>query len=233
MTTWLSPKNLSYDAIVQHFPVGAAWFAIRDMTKVAGQLVYAISRFFEDGWSTLGGLARELDYRTGEQFLSEWEEALGLPDQCLPSDGSLADRRKWIAFRLDKRRWSRTEDWHELAALYGLTIRITPGWKVQKPALYAALYPKHYNLFPKLGRFRVYIDFLDQQWRGYPYDDPVSDGGSYPIWYGIGATAPEKLICLIERVKPANVIIIWNEFPEVPPNGTGSTFSDDFDLEFS
>jgi uncharacterized protein YmfQ (DUF2313 family) len=229
---WLEPKGKSIRALLWHTPLGEAWLAFRIAGTVFGRLWQALAKPYDDIQARLCGLAAELDPRTTTEMISEWETAVSLPDACLPNAKTLAERRAWIMWRLTKKRWNTLQDWHDLAALFGLTVRITPGWRVQEPALYQAKYPKRYDLFPKLGRFRVYIDVLGQKWRGYPYTNPYTPGGAYPIWYGTdGDTAGFR--CLIERVAPANILIIWNEFPPIAPNGNGVTFTDDFDTEFS
>lgn len=233
MTTWLTPRGLSRDSILNHFPLGDAWIAVRETTKVAGKLVNAFASSWEDAWKFLDRTSSEIDYRTGEQFLDEWEAALGLPDPCLPCDRSLASRRKWIAFRLDKRRWNTIEEWHELAAIFGLTVRIVPGYLVQEPSLFKAVFPVPVRRLPKLGRFRVYIDVLGQEFGGFPYDGSSLPEHQWPVPFGRPPGEFNGFRCLIERVKPANVLIVWNEFPAIPPHGTGYTFSPDFSEDFS
>lgn len=231
--TWLSPVDLSFDVVRAHFPFGHAWIALMTAGKVMYLLVKAMAQAFEDGWAFLGRTSTELDYRTGEQFLIEWETALALPDPCLPSDGTAADRRKWIAFRLNKRRWTTLADWYELAALFGLSVRIVPGYLVQEPSLFRQVFPIPIRRLPKLGRFRVYIDVLGQEFGGFPYDGTSLEDHKFPIPFGAPDGEFNGFRCLIERVKPANVLIVWNEFPAIPPHGTGYTFTDDFDTEFS
>jgi len=229
--TWLSP-GAALGTLSAHLPLGWAWDAFRIAGKRAYRLLLGMSRGYDDMTAALARLATEIDPRTTTEMIGEWETAVSLPDACLPRAQTLAERRAWVLWRLKKKRWNTRQDWHDLAALFGLTIRITPGWLVQEPALYAAKYPKRYDRFPKLGRFRVYIDVMGQKWRGYPYDDPLTPGSSYPIAYGTGGDA-SGFRCLIERVAPANILIIWNEFPPVSPNGNGVTFSDDFTEDFS
>lgn len=231
--TWLSPTGLAHTTVMAHFPFGHAWVALVTVGKIMYLLVKAISQAFEDAWAFLGLTSRELDYRTTTQMLVEWETAVGLPDNCLPVGQTVEERRQWIAFRLNKRRWSRLADWYELAALFGLQVRITPGFEVQKPSLFKQVFPIPVRLLPKLGRFRVYIDVLGQEYGGFPYDGTSITEHKFPIPLGGYTGDFGGFQCMIERVKPANVLIVWNEFPAIPPHGTGYTFTDDFDTEFS
>lgn len=231
--TWLSPKGLAHQTLLAHFPFGHAWLALVTVGKVMYGLARACARSYDDAWCALQSLARELDYRTTDQMLVEWETALSLPDRCLPASTSIDDRRRWVAFRLDKRRWNTLQDWYDLAAMYGLTVRITPGWVVQRPSLFSKIFPVPIRVFPKLGRFRVYIDVLGQEYGGFPYDGTSITEHKFPIPLGGAPAYISQFRCMIERVAPANILIIWNEFPAVPPHGTGYTFTDDFDTEFS
>jgi len=231
--TWLTAKPVSREVLQAHLPLGKAWAGFRIPGKLAYRFVTALGRAHQACWLFLAALHEKIDYRTSTELLGEWEAAVGLPDKCLPRGSTAADRRAWIAFRLNKTRWNTIADWETLAALFGVTVRITPGWLVQRPALYAQYYPRPYYNFPKLGRFRIYIDILDQPRGGYPYDASGVEADKYPIPYDSQSTYAGGFRCFIERIAPANVLIIWNEYPAIPPNGTGDTFTDDFDEEYS
>lgn len=226
-----APSGLSIQTLLAHLPFGWAWDGFRMAGKTGYRLLSALAEAYEDMSEALCALALELDYRTTVQLIGEWEASVSLPDTCLPSGETLEQRRQWVRFRLDKRRWSTAQDWHELAVFYDLTIRITPGWLIQKPALYDACYPKRYDRFPKLGRFRVYIDITNITFAGYPYDGTVDPAYQYPIPYGISDARFSAYRCIIERVKPANVVVIWNAFPDIC-GCNEVTFSPEFTEEF-
>lgn len=209
---WIKTAGNAVDALLRHLPQGAAWLAWRWSGKMAYKLMKALSGIYDDAMTALCNLSRELDPRTTVEMIGEWETALGLPDACLPEAHTLDERRRNIWFRLQKRRWSTAKDWHALAAQFGLEIIITPGWLVQKPALYPACYPKRYDLFPKLGRFRVYIDIKAGLTGGYDYGKRER-GPGYPVPYGFQAQRLDAFMCLIDRVRPAHVIVIWNKYP--------------------
>ncbi len=233
MQNWLEPLGKSYEIILKHFPLGKAWLAVRDAKKFFGKLVNAFADLFEDAWTFLRQTADEIDYRKGEQLLSEWETALSLPDPCLPSSKTIEDRRKWIAFRLNKKRWNTLSDWHELAEIFGVKVRITPGYLVQEPSLFKQVLPVPVRKLPKLGRFRIYIDIEDVVFGGFPYDGKRVPDHKMPVPFGVTAGEFTAFQCFIERIKPANVLIVWNEFPAIPPNGNQLTFSPEFEEEYS
>lgn len=204
----LSPRGDALATLQKHFPVGEAWHAVRMAGKVAYRLLQGIGDSFEDANEALCRMAAELNPYTTSELITEWETAVGLPDPCLPNADTLDERRKQVQFRLEKRRWSTAQDWHDLAALFGLEITITPGWRVQKPALYPFCYPKSYIYLERLGRFHVYIDVIGGCGdSGYTY--------TYPLTYNLTGKC-DAFRCLIERVKPANVVVVWNNTPPIP-----------------
>lgn len=202
----LAPRDDALETVQAHFPMGEFWNAVRMRGKILYRLLQAFSAAYEDMNKALCRLALELSPFTTTELISEWERAVGLPDPCFPSASDLAERRLWVQFRLTKRRWSTAQDWMDLATLFGLTLRITPGWRIQKPSVYPPCYPIRYINLPRLGRFHVFVDVVDGCGDGgYPY--------TYPMTYGYG-TRCDALRCIIERVKPANVVVIWNDTPE-------------------
>ena len=229
---WLEPNGNAVATLLRHTPLGEAWRAYRTPGKVAARLYEGYAKAYDDCSAALCRLTAELDPRTTTELLPEWERALALPDACLPAATTLEERRDRLMFRLAKRRWTTAQDWHDLAEIFGLAIAITPGWLVQKPALYAHRYAKRYDLFPKLGRFRVYINILADRSAGYDYG-VAGRGPGYPVPYG----SEEKYAlfkCLIERVRPANVVVIWDAPLEEGIYGlcVAQSFDETFAAEF-
>ena len=203
---WVQPANKAHAALERHLPEGVAWLAWRTPGKVAFLLFRALCRSFDDAWVALCRLSAELDPRSTVDMITDWETAVGLPDPCLPNAVTLEERRYWVMWRLAKRRWSTAQDWFDLAAIFGIELRLTPGWYIQEPSLYEIQYPSLY-LMPKLGRFRLYLDITDGcGGNGYPY--------SYPMAYGFASRCTD-FQCIIERIRPSNVAIVWNDTPAV------------------
>ena len=227
---WLIKRD-AYPNLLAHTPSGWAWIGFRIPGKTAYAFWMAISRSLTDAWQALCDMVDEVDYRTGTQFIGEWQDALSLPDPCLPPTASMSDKRNQIQFRLDKKRWTTAQDWKDLALLFGVRIAVVPGWVVQKPALYAFSYPKRYDLFPKLGRFRVYIDVVNTTFGGYNYGE-ADRGDGYPVPYGNVNAATGIIMCIINSVKPANVVIVWNTFPDVYECYGHETFDDSFSGDY-
>lgn len=214
---WIGASGQALYTLLGHLPLGAAWLAWRIVGKTAYKLMTALAAVYDTMTEAMCKLTAEIDPRTTSELLPEWEAAVGLPDACLPTATQDYERRRLIMLRLSKRRWTTAQDWIDLAALFGISITITPGWRVQKPALYAACYPKRYDLFPKLGRFRVYIDITNVAFTGYTYGADADAATGYAITYGTTDPRLIALYCIFDRIRPANVVIIWNENPRALP----------------
>ena len=225
-------RGLAILTLLRHLPEGVAWIAWRVPGKIARKLMDVFADAYEDCTRALCALIGELDPRTTVQMITEWETAVSLPDPCLPTATTLAERRFWVLWRLNKRRFSTEADWHYLASLFNLTIAITPGWYVQRPQLFEYRFPMGFDIFPKLGRFRVYIDITNVAFAGFEYGLAGTNVDvGFPIPFGGDVGAFDQFRCLIERVKPANVVVIWNAFP-VGDVCTHSTFSAPFSATF-
>lgn len=232
--SWLTPLGRSEDVIARHLPLGPAWRAFRVAGKRANRMLKGLSGAYEAAWRFLSDLMDELDPYTSNNLLPEWETAVGLPDACLWQATSIADRRAQIIYRLSKRRWNSAQDWHDLAALFGLKIAITPGWYVQRPQLFEYRFPMGFDLYPKLGRFRVYVDIIEQDFAGFEYGATGTNAGvGFPIPFGETDQNVTAFMCLINRIRPANVVVIWNGFPTTDERVCARrTFDPTFDAPF-
>lgn len=226
----------------RHLPTGWLWDAFRIPGKMMYRLLAAVALAYEDMTAALCHLVVELNPFSTEQMIAEWERACGLPDPCLPAAATLEERRAWVIFRLAKRKWTTATDWRDLAALFGLEIAITPGWYVQRQALFgdyaepyaSAEFPVPFRAFPKLGRFRVYIDVMNIEFAGFEYGAPGANAGAgFPIPFGDADSRIDAFKCMIDRVRPGNVVVIWNEFPTTDVMScTRRAFDDIFDDPF-
>lgn len=226
---WMTPEGRSQDVLLRHIPLGRAWLGFRTAGKRAFRMLAAIAGVFEEAWGALCTLATELNPYQTTDLIADWETALSLPDACLPSATTLDQRRTNILFRLAKKRWTTAQDWIDLAALFGLTIQVTPGWHVQRRALFGSgtpaaplppsfgaewEFPLNFDIFPRLGRFRVYIDVVGLNYAGFEYGGGlVTSEVGFPIPFGETNSSLLTLQCIFDRIRPANVVIIWNNNP--------------------
>jgi len=61
-----------------------------------------------------------------EDFISEWERALKIPDDCFPGTGSLTERRRDITVKLASLGVQTAADYVRLGGLYGIPLTVSP-----------------------------------------------------------------------------------------------------------
>lgn len=117
-------------------PPGRLWRSL-----LATPLIQALLLALADGLArfdqALTALGIESDPRTASELLPEWEQATGLPDQCLVDGGSTEQRRAAVVARLIATGGASEAYFVGLAATYGYEISVSyPAlhtWRVETP----------------------------------------------------------------------------------------------------
>lgn len=207
---YLEPtKDGSEKIIRRHIPPGFAWLAWVTPGKTAYKLLSALAKTFDTAWSELARVVGDelSPYRTND-LLPEWEKALSLPDRCIGAKLTIAERREMLIFRLQRKRWTTIADWQAIAEMFGVEATFTPGNLLLNDVGYPYDYPLFYGGYSAGGLFRVYIELHNCGTEGYDY--------SYPLEYPTENAACKRLRCILERIRPACVILIWDKPPTIP-----------------
>ena len=133
-------------------------------------------------------------------FLSEWESAVGIPDLCFTGTGTNAERRRDILLKLAALGVQTEQDYIDLAAAFGVTITVTPAADI---ALFPMTFPIILFDTEVDARFTIVIGF----------DFPVEV--TFPYTFPIPFGTPEIGIiqCVFEQLKPANCQLIFRQEP--------------------
>lgn len=131
-----------------------------------------------------------------EFFLDEWEQALGIPDQCLSGGGTFEERRRDILVKLTALGVQTAEDFITLAQIYGIDIEIKNGNEAS-----SFDYTFDINFFGDAtdGRFTIVVVFPIPEGSFFIYDFPIIFGDRTQF----------ILQCLFNRLKPANCRVIF------------------------
>lgn len=132
------------------------------------------------------------------KFLSEWESALGIPDTCFTGTGSNDERRRDTLVKLSALGIQTVQDFIDLAALFGITVTVTPGLdEIQFPLTFPVL------MFSTEteARFTIVVNFSGTGISRFPY--------IFPLLFGSGEIA--ILECIFTKLKPANCNIIFQQ----------------------
>lgn len=118
-------------------------------------------------------------------FLNEWENAVGIPDDCFNGLGTNDERRRDVLLKLASLGVQTEQDFTDLAALLGVTVNIIPAGT---PGV--GVFPLPYPIpFLSAPRFTTIVEYV----------------GPIP------AETLAVLECLFNKLKPANTLMIFIE----------------------
>ena len=183
------------DSLAAHLPSGKAWLWKarqsngRDFLRGLGYELLRDENLLIQFW-------QQLDPRVTTFFITEWEAALGIPDECFNPIGKTIElRRLYVTAKLASLGVQTAQDFVNLAAIFGVTCTVESG------TLYGA-FPLH---FPVLvfglaedARFTIIVNFQTPTGAGFPW--------SFIHYFQDGIDG--FIMCLFEHLKPANCNII-------------------------
>jgi len=143
-------------------------------------------------------LVDEADVRTTFQLLQDWERVTGLPDACTPDERDLQDRRRDLRQRFAGRGGQTPAYYIERALEIGHDITITET-KVSIAGVMVAgdeLVAAHAHRYA--WKVSVPVELT------HPFVAGASTAGDR-----LGYYEPTRLECLIERIKPAHTLVLW------------------------
>lgn len=184
-------------SLAQYFPPGRAHGA----KDVAGSVTHQL----------LTGLAGELLRNASlmEEFrdnvlpdqtillLSEWEDAVGIPDACFSGQGTTAERRRAVLAKLASFGVQTAADFITLANLFGVTISFAGSGTTF--GTFPLTFP--FVLFPDpaTAHHTMIIDV----------EQPVTNIFPYTFTFTFGDPAVSLVECLFRSLKPANVALLY------------------------
>ncbi len=139
----------------------------------------------------------ELDPSTTTDFIEQWESAVGIPDDCFSTQGTIEERRRNVVIKLNAAIQTK-EDFEALAALLGLTVIVTSGIDF---ASFPLIFPVLFIGSLQEARFTMVVDFETPTDLVFPF--------TFPIIFPQDKVAIVK--CLFRKLAPANVNIIFRE----------------------
>ena len=129
-------------------------------------------------------------------FLSEWESALAIPDDCFTGAGSNDDRRRDILVKLSMLGVQTIDDFEGIAEVYGVTLTVQPGIEV---ASFPMSFPVIFFNTPSDSRYTIVVNFPLPTGGFFIYDFPIN----------FGDATQSILKCLFQKLRPANCQVIF------------------------
>lgn len=193
-------------AIAANLPSGRVWAPkLLRGTNLNG-LLRGLAPTFQrmDGW--LQRFVEQAIPTETEDYLEEWEDALGIPDPCIPLETDPAKRRRNIAIKLALIAGVQTRaDFQFLATLFELDVEVNPGidhvsigdggYGLKTPVLDI---PADFASVAVARRSIVVVESVPSNAQ-FPY--------SFPLPFATGEQL--QMRCLFETLKPAHTQIVY------------------------
>lgn len=183
------------NALAAYMPNGALFEAKALADSNFRQLLrgFAGEIFSAQGHITLLGVEYLPDETT--LFLSEWERALSIPDDCFSGTGTNDERRRDILVKLVGLGLQTAPDFEFLADLFGEAVTVLPGSEYTG-------YP--FAVADDQKRYYIIIEFT-----------PTGGGFPYTFPFVFGSETIRILECLFDRLKPSNCRVLFRRIAPV------------------
>ena len=133
---------------------------------------------------------------TTEVFLDEWEESVGIPDECFDVASTTEERRQNILLKLASVNVTAAKQFEEIAAILGLTVTVTSGL----PYSTLPLTLPFILLSEEEAAYTIVVTLdSNEQPEGLPLTLPFILTNQFPI----------ILECLFNKLKPSNTQVIF------------------------
>ncbi len=132
-------QSENIQALANLLPTGKAWTAKNITGTNLRNTLKALSIEIARSQSTLESLCDGYIPNFTTSFIEEWENELGIPDDCFSNTGTDAERRRNIIIKLAHMNLQTSQDYLNLADLLGLTIAITP---ISEKAKFTVTFPE-------------------------------------------------------------------------------------------
>jgi len=202
------PADRQGEKLSQYFPVGRAWEAANDSDRNLGKLLIGLGQELYRLEVAIELLSNEFDIRQTTQLIREWETSVGIPDSCFTIDEDLQQRRDNVLVKIQDLGVRTTQDFVDVAALFGATVQIEPG---AVHGVFPLLFPIAFYESGQTAKFTMIVDQPGVR-EVFPILFPI------PFSAGIGGI----IECLFLKLRPANVqiIFLYGRIPEpgFPPD---------------
>lgn len=135
-----------------------------------------------------------------EQFIVEWEMALGMPDHCFTETATLPieTRQLHVFVKLACMHIQTDEDYIALAAKFGITVTVS---NAELLSTFPFTFPLIFTNTVKESRFYIVVNFIGVEVEAFPL--------TFPILFGDARIA--LLECLYQALAPSNCRVIFRQ----------------------
>lgn len=131
-------------------------------------------------------------------FLSEWEQALSIPDDCFSGEGTNDERRRDIVVKLSSLGVQTASDFEALALIYGVAVEVTSGYDA---ITFPLTFPIPMYDTAADSRYTIIVRFTDQAPNKFPL--------VFPFIFGSSDIA--IIECLFMKLAPENCNVVFKQ----------------------
>lgn len=182
-----------------HLPMGKVWEAKRVADTNLRGLIVGSARPFNISQSFIELLSNEFDIDQTTLLINEWEKSVGLPDDCIGQLSTIEERRDAVSQRLNK------DPIVTLSEMQAYVNGIFPNDGIilfTGTDFYTLEYTLEQTLLGAIDEKFIIVAELPKQ---EPFLEYILETDL------TGAANNDKLRCVLERVIPANVVLIIEE----------------------
>jgi len=178
------------NSLADWMPNGVAYRAKKIAGTVMRSLLLGFAGTFLRGQEYVDAVACGYDFTKSTELLTEWEQALGIPDGCFDGDGSDAERQRDVLVKLGKMNISTAIQYEELADFLGFDVTVETGWANR-------------------GDFPVgAAGDIEAKFTTIMFINGVTSDSIFPVPFPWSFENPAALLqCVFDFITPANVAI--------------------------
>ncbi len=193
------------DVYADYLPGGRLFCAKYVENSTLRQLLYGLAGEITRVQEKIEELTDDYFLENTVNLIVEWERAVGIPDSCMSNTVLIEQRRLQVKAKLALMNLTTSADFVKLALSFGFAITIIPGEEVS--AVFPFTFPITLFADAKHARFTMIVIF-----EGIP--EPTNDFSLvFPITFSDNDNAEDFLRCVIKRLAPANVKVIFRYNP--------------------
>lgn len=186
------------DILADYLPGGRIFESKKIQDQKLRKLLIGLSGVHKEAEEKINMTSEEYDIRTTTLFIEEWEEFVGIPDDCFDVAEDLPTRRANVLTKFTSLGVQTEEEFKALAATFGFTIEIKQGGD-------QAIFPL---VFPTI-LFETEVDARNTFIVEFTEPSPTVFPLTFPIEFGESALA--ILECLFNKLKPATSAVIFRQ----------------------
>jgi len=196
MTRLFDEKNITEqtNSLAQFLPEGKVFDARNEPTATLRKFLEGLSGELKRVYDGMNDLSEDYDINFTTELISNWESAVGIPDDCFPGTGDLEERRTHVLIKFAKMNVQTSEEFVSVIEELGFTVILQPGADV---GIFPMIFPTEFFKDPQQARFTLVVN-LDSNNAVFPLPFPVE----------FASNVNNIVICLLNVIKPANVDLL-------------------------